>query len=100
MSELTYEDIEDRNECYVFRIPARVIYTSILSKASNPIGFEKVDQFNIWPDPYCTHYDGPMTWEQVKLETTEYIKAQSYAEKGCKYLVITDFDKAFIVDNT
>ena len=79
----------EKNFCRVFELPNN-FPEGFLFGGGKPVTFKMIDWFNPIPE------EGPDKWEDIVPMLKEFLKKKRYIVPGKKYIVITDFDEAFI----
>ncbi len=89
----------DKNFCRVFEIPNH-FPEGFLFGGPKSIEFKMVDWFNPIPPTYYgpSSYGNLKSWEYYEKMLQNFIRDKTYAKKGHKYLIITDFDRTTIVE--
>jgi len=85
----------DKLFCRVFELPIQ--YPSgFCHGGGRPVSLLMVDWFNLWVD----HHPQPISqrdWELLQPKLEPFILQKNYINPGMRYLVLTDFDYAQVI---
>lgn len=85
-----------QNFCRVFEVPEEFPRGFA---AGQSVVFRQMDWFDPLPDERMRHEHPDLqllTWEHCRAALTEYLREKDYVRPGGRYLVITEFDEAFV----
>nr|WP_061246627.1 hypothetical protein [Leptospira interrogans] len=92
MKQITFET----NFCRLFLLPEKYP-EGFLFGGSKPVIFALTDWFNPVSITAISK-DEPIDWKSQTESLKEFIRNKSYIQKGRKYLLLTDFDEAIVID--